>query len=329
MAIKVFDDFLKEFERPITEFVSTSVSNVAAYVDAPLRTALLLYVVLYGYAVMRGAIREPMMDFAWRSIRLVVIVTLATRADQYQAWVSGLFFETLPREIGSALGGSTLALSSGAPFDRLLARGIEIAQEIYRNAGYTDIFPQLVSAILVVFVAVGALLQFAIMLYAKVGLGVVLALGPVFIALMLFEATRPFGEGWTRQLVNFVILQILVAALVGLMLTTVDGFFTKYGQGTSGGGLIVAAVAIGAALGLAGFIALQLPEIAGALAGGGASLSARMLDVAMARSAAALQSHGASAAGLASGIWRAGDATGQRAAAALAARSRGGAVSRR
>lgn len=329
MAIKVFDDILKEFERPITEFVSSSVSNLAAYVDAPLRTALLLYVVLYGFAVMRGAIREPVMDFAWRSIRLVVIVSLATRADQYQAWVSDLFFEALPREIGAALGGARLDMSSGAPFDRLLARGIEIAQEIYRNAGYTEIFPQLVSAILLIFVAVGAVLQFAIMLYAKVGLGVVLALGPVFIALMLFEATRPFGEGWTRQLANFVVLQILVAALLGLMLTTVEGFFTRYGAGATGGSLIVAAVAIGAALGLAGFVALQLPEIAGALAGGGASLSARMLDAAMARSATALRDRSAPLAGLVQGISRSGEAVGQRAGAALARRARGGSVSRR
>lgn len=242
----------------------------------------------------------------------------------------GLFFETLPREIGNALGGAGLNPNSGAPFDRLLGRGIEIAQEIYRNAGYTEIFPQLVSAILLIFVAIGAMLQFAIMLYAKVGLSVVLALGPIFIALMLFEATRPFGEGWTRQLANFVILQILVAALVGLMLTTVDGFFARYGSSTGAGGeLIVAAVAIGASLGLSGFIALQLPEMAGALAGGGASLSARVLDVATTRAAMTLQSQGTAAAGLISGVWRAGDVAGRRAGEALAARGRGGSVSRR
>jgi type IV secretion system protein VirB6 len=303
MAIRVFDDFLTEFERPISEFVSTSVSNLAAYVDGPLRTALLLYVVLYGYAIMRGAIREPIVDFAWRSIRIVVIATLATRADQYQTYVGTLFFETLPTEIGNALGGSGLDMGSGAPFDSMLARGIDIAQEIYRNAGYTDIFPQLISAILLVFVAVGSLLLFAIVLYAKVGLSLVLALGPVFIALMLFKATRPFGEAWTRQVANFVILHVLVAALVGLMISIVDGFFVKYGADATGGELIVAAVAISAAVGLAGFISLQLPEIAGALAGGGASLSARMVNAATASAA--------------------GGALGRRAASMLGTRARG------
>src|SRR6266705_2578992 len=81
MAINVFDSFLKEFEQPITAFVSTSVSNLASYIDGPLRTAVMLYVVLYGFAVTRGAISEPIMEFAWRAMRIVVVVLLATNSS--------------------------------------------------------------------------------------------------------------------------------------------------------------------------------------------------------------------------------------------------------
>jgi len=66
---------------------------------------------------------------------------------------------------------------------------------------------------------------------------------------------------------------------VGLMLTTVNGFVDKYGtNAATGGELIVGAVAISAVLGLAAYVALQLPEIAGALAGGGASLAAHVVS---------------------------------------------------
>jgi type IV secretion system protein VirB6 len=194
MAINVFDSFLKEFEQPITAFVSTSVSNLASYIDGPLRVAVMLYVILYGFAVMRGAISEPVMEFAWRAMRIVVVVLLATNSSAFQHYVTGLFFDSLPKEIGNALAGAGLNTNSGAPFDQLLSKGIDVANRIYKQAGLTNIAPALIAAILLVFVAVGSFLQFAILLYAKVGLGVVIALGPIFIALALFEATRPFTE---------------------------------------------------------------------------------------------------------------------------------------
>ena len=143
MAINVFDSFLKEFEQPITAFVSTSVSNLASYIDGPLRTAVMLYVILYGFAVMRGAISEPIMEFAWRAMRIVVVVLLATNSSTFQQYVTGLFFNSLPKEIGNALAGSGLNTSSGAPFDQLLSKGIDVANKIYDQAGMTDVAPAL------------------------------------------------------------------------------------------------------------------------------------------------------------------------------------------
>src|SRR5450756_1785030 len=117
MAINVFDSFLKEFEQPITTFISTSVSNLASYIDGPLRVA----VILYGFAVMRGAISEPIMEFAWRAMRIVNVVLLATNSSTFQQYVTGLFFDSLPKEIGNALAGSGLNTNSGVPFDQLLS----------------------------------------------------------------------------------------------------------------------------------------------------------------------------------------------------------------
>lgn len=321
MAINVFDEFLKEFEQPITTFVSTSVSNLATFVDGPLRVAVLLYVVLYGFAVMRGAIAEPIQEFAWRAMRLVLIVLLASNASSFQQYVTDLFFTSLPKEIGNALAGSALDANSGAPFDKLLNKGIEVAQKIYDRAGLTDIAPALIAAILLVFTAVSGFLQFAILLYAKVGLAIVIALGPIFIALALFDATRPFAEAWTRQVANFLILHVLVVALVGLMLTSVQGFVEKYKYGAdaaSGGAIIVGAVAISAVLGLAAYIALQLPAIAGGLAGGGASLAARVVTSAIT----------ANAASAAVGAYAGARTAASRTAARIRERRRGGEIRR-
>ena len=195
MAIQIFDEFLKEFEQPITAFVSNSVQNLAAAIDTPLRTAVTLWVVLYGIAILRGTIREPIMSFAWSAARVIVIVALATNASTFQTYVTGLFFESLPKEIGNAIAGAGLDTSSGVPFDKLLNKGIEVATKIYEQSGLTNIAPALIAAILMVFTAVSGFLQFAVLLYAKIGLGIVIALGPLFIALMLFEVTAAAPHG--------------------------------------------------------------------------------------------------------------------------------------
>ncbi len=178
MAIQIFDEFLKEFEQPLTQFVSTSVQNLASAIDTPLRTAVTLWVVLYGIAILRGAIREPVMSFAWSAARVAVIVALATNASTFQSTVTDVFFEGLPKEIGSAITGAGLNMKSGQPFDQLLSKGIEVATKIYEQSGLTNIAPALIAAILMVFTAVSGFLQFAVMLYAKIGLALVIALGP-------------------------------------------------------------------------------------------------------------------------------------------------------
>ena len=130
------------------------------------------------------------MSFAWSAARVAVIVALATNASTFQSTVTDVFFEGLPKEIGSAITGAGLNMKSGQPFDQLLSKSIEVATKIYEQSGLTNIAPALIAAILMVFTAVSGFLQFAVMLYAKIGLALVIALGPLFIALALFRSTR-------------------------------------------------------------------------------------------------------------------------------------------
>ncbi|MET4492190.1 type IV secretion system protein [Bradyrhizobium sp. LA7.1] len=80
------------------------------------------------------------------------------------------------------------------------------------------------------------------------------------------------AEAWLRQLANFVILLVLVVALVGLILTAIGGFIDRFGANAGTAGELVVAIQRGT-----GYIAPQLPTIAGGVAGGGASLASRLV----------------------------------------------------
>ena len=55
-------------------------------------------------------------------LRVVVVVLLATNSSTFQQYVTGLFFDSLPKEIGNALAGAGLNTNSGVPFDQLLSK---------------------------------------------------------------------------------------------------------------------------------------------------------------------------------------------------------------
>lgn len=270
--MQVFQAFTSRFDAPLTNFIDTGVNNLSSAVSGPLKVALILYVVLYGFAVMRGAIVEPVQEFAWRAIKIAIILMLATNAGEYNTFIKQVFFDTLPKEIGSVfVTGSNSGLNSGASFDAFLDRVFKYGYDLWQGSAWNDFFTIALAVVVIVAGAVATMFQFAIVLYAKIGLSLVLALGPVFIALMLFSATRPFGEAWTRQLVNFVILQVLAMAIIGLFLTTLDTVLASSTQVAAD--KAYAAIAIIALLSLGGYVSLQLPEIAGGLAGGGATLT--------------------------------------------------------
>ena len=56
---------------------------------------------------------------------------------------------------------------------------------------------------------------------SSIALAVLLALGPLFIALLLFDATRRFFEAWLAQLANYALITILTVLVAALLLQIV------------------------------------------------------------------------------------------------------------
>lgn len=178
--MQVFQAFTARFDAPVTNFIDTGVSHLSGAVAGPLKVALILYVVLYGFAVLRGTIMEPIGEFAWRSVKLAIILVLATKAGEYNTYVKQVFFDTLPKEIGTVfVTGSDAGLNSGASFDAFLDKVFAYGYDLWQNASWNDFFTISLAVAVILAGSLATMFQFAIVLYAKVGLSLVLALGPV------------------------------------------------------------------------------------------------------------------------------------------------------
>lgn len=292
MAITIFRDVDSKFDAPIQAFMTDGVSKVAAAVGGPLKIALTLYILLYGIAILRGVVQSPVMDFAWRTVKLAFIVSLATKADSFNYYVTDLFYRTLPDQISNALAGRSAALG-GNSFDALLESGFNAAYKIWEQAGWTDPGPAFISMMVLAASGAGTLTGYAVYLYAKIALALVIALGPIFIALAMFAPTRRLAEGWLGQVLNFVVLQVLVTSALLLLITVASELTASVRDGD----IILTALLYCVIFGLTAIVAMQLPSIASALASGGAHLSVGLGAAAASASGSAVISSSRTASG--------------------------------
>ena len=258
-----------QFKAPLENFISSGTSNIASWVTGPLTAALTLYVILYGFLILRGSVHEPVMDFAFRAMKLAIILMLVRNAGEYQTYVSNIFFDTLPKEISQALNSGTMP--SASTFDSLLDKGQKCAKEVWARASWpVDIVTGCGGILVIVASFMVAAIGYIVSLYARLALAIMLALGPIFVALAMFQSTRRFTEAWIGQLANFVILQVLVVAIGSLLITCIDATFTAIEAYSD---VLMRPVALGAICLAALYVFYQLPSIASALAAGGASLT--------------------------------------------------------
>lgn len=262
MAVTLFQPAYDFIDGKLDTFLNQDANQVMAQVSGPLRAALVLYVLLYGFAILRGAIQEPLVDFAIRSLKLSLIVMLATTAA-YGSWISTPLFHTLPDTLASAIGGQTTG-SAGGAFDEFFSRVGYLGEKIAKQATIQNPMPILVSGGVWVIGALAAALGFGIFLLSKVALALLIALGPIFVACALFDASRRYFWGWLSQAVNYLVLMALIVVVFQLILSLVGAQWGAIdGQDPETGGLIFIALCL-----LAGIFFLQIPAIAAGIAGG-------------------------------------------------------------
>ncbi|PIT69219.1 type IV secretion system protein [Bartonella tribocorum] len=251
---------------PLTKVMDDTIRNLSSSLSTPLKASCTIYIIFIGYNIIYGRSSMPLWDFIATVFKLGIIVALATNATHYNTWVRNIFFNDLPNAIANVTQGAhsdknvwdnMIQTAAGHVFDAA-NREHTFTFAVYWLAG---LFCLGVSAL---FCGVG----FFVSVYAKIGLFLVLSVGPLFISLYMFSATRRFTEAWLNQTVNFIILQVLIVIIGDLYVDLATTILSR-----SVLDMIIALVQF---LGISScgiLIFYKLPEIASALASGGAALT--------------------------------------------------------
>jgi type IV secretion system protein VirB6 len=229
----------------------TSVSSALSSALVPVVTsAVTIWIISYGLAVARGEASESVPAFAWRGLRVAVMLAFALGAGIYQSQVltvvegatSGLA-QTIQSAAANAGAGNAgcdpveeasvsvsgrgaagiyqtldcydrqIELVVGAYFNKAFHEGLSIAGIL---AGVGDLGCGLVAgfggSVFLIVLAVEVVMS-------RMLLDLVLGLGPLFIACGAFRPTARFFEAWSAKVANYALLQVLIAAYLAMALS--------------------------------------------------------------------------------------------------------------
>ena len=212
-------DTLQLVDATVKSYTVTAWGNVASANAPSLRLMLILYVALFGILVWYGALRLTMGQVVKHLFTATAVFVLATSWGAFSTFFYDVFSHGPDALAGALAGGGTNASDA---LGRVFDQGIDAARVVWQQAGPTDLTLVLVG--LTVFIGTVLMTGAALVLIvlAKLAMAVLLALGPVFIMLYLFGATRGFFEGWIRQLANFALLIVLTFGVLALILKIIE-----------------------------------------------------------------------------------------------------------
>ena len=265
--LPIVGPYLTRVDTALTGYFLDASSRVAAAANTPFRAMVTLYIVLWGLAMWRGLIREPLSDGIARVLRIVLVGAFALSAGVYGPHVATAIYNT-PGQLAAVITGG--AVTPELVMDDAIGKGDEIARGYIALVSVTDpggSFAAVLSALITwILTVVVVLYGVALILLSKVALAIVLGLGPIFIALMLFDSTKRFFEGWLGQALNYMFVFALVASVVNIMFALwMPALRYALANNTEGFTALLPMLLWG---GVTFVVLMQVPGIASGLAGG-------------------------------------------------------------
>ncbi|MBW4052585.1 MAG: type IV secretion system protein [Proteobacteria bacterium] len=257
-----FGTFWTWLNGELASYIGDNTARVASVLEPAVVTLGTVYVMIWGYLQLTGRIEEPFAAGLKRIVMLAVIFGVGLHLWLYNTLLVDTFYNA-PTEFAAAVVGASDPVHT---VDAIWNAGGAVADQLFRDGAWHLGYEL---AGILIWAIMGLLCVYTMFLLAlsSVALSVLLALGPLFIALLLFDATRRFFEAWIAQLANYALITILTVMVAALMLHLV----ASYAQQTEALGAAITTVDALNMLLVTVLVFLfmrQIMPVAGGLAGG-------------------------------------------------------------
>ena len=217
-----FATFWSWLNAQLSGYVGSNTAVLATVLQPTVIVLATLYVMIWGYLQMTGRIDEPIGMGIRRIVLLGIVLGVALRLWLYNTVIVDTFFSA-PSELAAAVVGANDPVSS---IDAIWQQGGSVAEQLWDKGSVLSGDFGFYLAGAMVWLLIGALCVYTMFLIAlsSIACAVLLAFGPLFIVLLLFEATRRYFEAWIAQLANYALITMLTVLVAALLLRVVSSY---------------------------------------------------------------------------------------------------------
>src|SRR6266403_5162786 len=220
-----FETFWAWLNTQLSQYIGDKMANISTAMEPAIVTLATLYVMVWGYLQLTGRIEEPFVPGLKRILTIAVVLGVSLRMWLYNTVIVDTFYQA-PAQLAAAIIGSSDPVHT---IDSIWEQGGAVAGYLWSNGGvFRGDFGYYIAGI-VVWVLMGLLCVYTMFLIAlsHVALAILLALGPFFIAILLFERTKRLFDAWLAQLANYALITVLTIMAAALLLQVVDSYATQ------------------------------------------------------------------------------------------------------
>src|ERR1700677_812413 len=219
-----FATFWSWLNGQLATYIGDNTARLASVLEPTVVTLATIYVMAWGYLHLMGKIDEPIIAGLKRICMVALILGVGLQLWLYNTVIVDTFYNA-PAQLAAAMVGSSDPVST---IDTIWESGGAVAGALWNKASapwsMSDIVFFIAGAIVFCLMAILCVYAMFLIALSSIALAVLLALGPLFVALLFFDATRRVFVAWIAQLTNYALITVLTVMVGALLLQIVQSY---------------------------------------------------------------------------------------------------------
>jgi len=275
--ISSIDQLIANVDSIILLFVQGSFGNFSTAIAMFWKIMFIIFIALFGYKVIVSG-RFSANDLMLNMLKIIIILAVATEWDTFFLLVYNLATD-LPSDIAGQLiasAANSLNDTSVNTVDNaniglslFYDRSISVTEEILEGASWLDVGIYLYAGAIALTALLFSGYAAMLIILAKIAVAILLAVGPIFILLLIFKNTQSLFEGWLRTLLNFAIIPIFIYAVIAFFLILAESPLQNLEDNANVNSELLTAMAPFLLISVVGFMIMaQVMNMAASITGG-------------------------------------------------------------